>query len=439
MATNGGADSGTRFRGLLSVEAADGTPSKLPLTRLELVESYNAGWRGRAVLAQRVRPGISSSAFMGSMMAAGALPGAKGIVFLTLRSEGDGANDLIVRSWPVGLGAIEPKETGSESVAACTIGVMDPVTYLEDRPVWGAFRGCSAGEILGGVVSMAAGGSGKPTLTPSLPGLPPVTVTTSHRESLDWLQYAIAAGQPLGEWLGEVVGLLGLRIEMTGSSDGGVGVHLTDMRAMAQELPARVPGVAPPDQESDRKRTPFTITGLYGQPTVPIRAAVLDDVTQGAFRRVGRGSVGSVVEALGIDPDEVAARLIAARRGRDAERFALSATTIQPGCRPGRVANFEVVVRGVANWQIAGVRHHLSGDSYSNEVTLFDATYPWAPVLPPRRADIVVPAAIDGGEELEASAPVPRGPTGPHTGAVPVSSSGNRRGGRAARGRGPGR
>lgn len=409
MATDDGADSGTlRFRGLLSVEAADGTPSKLPLTRLELAESYNAGWRGRAVMAQRVRPGMSSSVFMGSMMAAGALPGAKGTVFLTLRRAG-GGNDLILRSWPVGLGAIEPKETGDESVAACTIGIMDPVTYLEDRPVWGAYRGCSAGEIFGGVVSMAAGGSGKPTLTPALPGLPPMTITASHRESLNWMQYAIAAGQPLGEWLGEVVGLLGLRIEMTGSSDGGVGVHLTDMQAMAEELPSRVAGVWPADGgKPDQSRTPFTLTGMYGQPTVPIRASVLDDVTQGAFRRVGRGSVGSVVEALGIGPDEVAARLIATRRGRDAERFALSATTMQPGCRPGRVANFDIAVRGVAKWQVAGVRHHLSGDSYDNDVTLFNALFPWAPEQPAQRPDIVVPAAIDGGEQYKASAPVPR-------------------------------
>ena len=411
-----GTDGAVRFRGVLAVTARGGVRSMIPIARCDIAESYNAGWQGRVVLAQRVRPGVSSTNYMSAMMARGALPGASASVHLTLRrQDGNGApaegDGLIVRSWPVGLGAVEPLETGEIGVAACSVQVMDPVTYLKDRAVWGAYRGCSLGEMVGGALSMAAGGNGRPTLTPAMPGLPPVTVRAAHRQSLDWLHYAVAAGQPFGEWLGEVAGLLGIRVEMSGTKDGDVVMQLTDMRASGQEIPARVVGVAPPDEAgepADPSLTPVEITGMYGQPTEPIRAAVLDDIMQGAFRRVGGGSVGMVVEALGVDADEVAARMLAARRGRDAEMFALSGSTGQPGFRPGRVAEFNVAVRGKSRWQTAGVRHRLEGDSYHNTVTLFDGDIPWAPVPPAPRPDIIVPAVIDGGDDLLPHQPVPR-------------------------------
>lgn len=396
------AEGAAAFSGVLEVAGGGGDGSLIPILRFDIAESYNAGWQGRVVLAQRVAPGTSSGSFMTSMMGKGAIPGASASVHLTYRAAGAGeASERVVRTWPVGLGAIEPLETLESDVVACTLQVMDPVTYLTDRPIWGAYRACSVGEMVGGALSMAAGGNGKPTLTPAMPGLPAVTLTTAYRGSLDWVEYAIAVGRPLGEWLGEVAGLLGLRMEMTGTATGDVGVHVTDMRVTGESIAVRLPGASGTD-------IPVNVTGVYGQPSPPIRAAVLDDITQGVFHRVGGGSVGMVVEGLGVDADEVAARMVAAKRGRDAEMFTVSATTGTPVFRPGRVAVFNEPIRGVARWQVAGARHVLAGQSYENAVTLFDADIPWVPKQPVPGPDVVVPAVVDGGEDVPYHQPVPR-------------------------------
>lgn len=403
---------GIRYRAALHVEGpGGGEPAMLPIARLLISENYNAGWRGRLVLAQRVTPGVTSSNYMGWLMGRGLLPGVSGNIHLTLESTDasgnpDELNGTVVRSWPVALGAIEPVGGDDATLAACTVQVMDPLTFLEDRAIWGAYRGCSVGEMIGGALSMAAGGNGRPTLEPVLSGLPSVTIRPTHRPALERLEYGVAAGRSLGEWLAEVLGLLGLRIEMLGNHQGEIVVSVTDMPASGQPVRSRVAGSV--EDGSESSRTPVQLTGLYGQPTVPVRATVLDDITQGDFRRIGSGSVGRVVEALRIDADEVAARMMAARRGRDAEMFALSAASDQPGFRPGRIAAFDEAVRGIERWQVAGVRHQLAGLSYGNAMTLFDSRYPWAPPLPPQRADVIVPAAVDGGRDFATHQPVPR-------------------------------
>lgn len=397
----------------------------VPIGRLSLMESYNAGWRGTMVLAMRAGPGITSGVFMSSVMSLGYLPGAQAIVYLTLRSRDDGTrgyswgtptgsvsdtaltDGLIARSWPVVLGALEPLNTGEAGVVACTVQVFDPVTYLGDREVWGAYRGCSVGEMIGGALSMAAGSDGKPTLAPLLPGFPEMSIRTSYRSSLNWMQYAIAAGRPLRLWLADVLGQLGLRVEMLGTHEGKVDVNVTDMPpGTGSVIDATL--VHPGESAAESEITVLELTGLYGQPAEPVRGAVLDDVTQGGYRRVGYGSIGNVVSAPGVDVDEVAARMQATARGRIAESFALSAQSSQPGFRPGRCAVLDEPIRGVDTWQTAGVRHRLVGESYSNALTLFTARFPWCPTLPSDSPDVVVPAVVDGGGDLHYHQPVPR-------------------------------
>ncbi len=406
------ADAGVRFGGFLGV-SVDDESFTIPIGRLDVSETYNAGWRGRAVLTGTVRPGITSSRFMGTMMAKGVVPGSSANVYVTIRSrdsqgQPDELDGQVMRTWPVVLGAVEPVETGQVSVAGCSVQIMDPVTFLDSRAIWGAYRGCSVAEMVGGALSMAAGGEGGPTLTPPLPGLPAVTVTATYRESLEWMQYAIAAGQPLGVWLGEVAGLLALRMELIGRNDGTVVLQLTDKPAMGQEVESRVAGAGEELRHDDDGRTPVEVTGLYSQPSTPLRAAVLDDITQGAFRRVGGGSVANVIQAFGVDADEVAARMLGTQRGRSAEMFVVSAASTQPGFRPGRRATFDKPLMRVTQWQVAGVRHRMRGEAYSNSLTMFDARIPWVPTAPSSRPDIIVPAAIDGGEDLALHQPVPR-------------------------------
>lgn len=394
-ATDTGAGGAETFDGYLDLPQGDG--KSLALSQIELVEGYNAGWHGGIVLAMRTQ-NTTSSAFMSMIMGEGARPGSAATIRVAV-GQGDVAQD--VRTWPVAIGRVEPVETGDPGMVACSLQVSDPLTHLQERPIWGAYRGCSVGEMIGGAVSMAAGSDGKPTLAPVLPGLAPVTIRTAHREALNSLEYAIAAGETLGDWLAEVSGLLGIRIEMLGTAEGDVSVYVTDMAPATDEVEATFEG-------GDSSATAVRVTGMYGQPAPPIRAAVLDDITQGPYRRLGPGSVGTVISAMGVDSDEVAARVLATARGRSAETFVLSAATTEAGLRPGRVLAFDAPLRGVERWQVAGVRHRLAGHTYSNSLTLFVASIPWCPTPPPNRADVIVPGVVDGGQDAAMHSTVPR-------------------------------
>ena len=398
-----------KFRGFLGFTARnESTEQRVPITKLELVEGVNSGWRGQVTLAMKAA-GKTSNAYMAGLMVNGLRPGSMAKLEIAVEGEeqSDHAADggMVLRRWSVMVGSMRPLASRDVNTAACVIEVTDPLTFLRDRPVWGAYRGCSVAEMVGGVLSMAAGGDGKPTQWPGLAGFPTISVSARYRDSLEWLYYAIAAGQPLGSWLANVGALLGVRFELWGLSDGEVVIVVTDGPAGGSAISAHIAGQG---GRSASGSTPVELTGIFGKPGEPVRSAMLDDVSQGFFGRVGGGSVGTVMSATGVDLDEVAARLMVAARGRRAEEISLAAQSSQTGVQVGRILQLDYPVWGIKDWQVTGVNHRLRGRAYENSMTLLDAAFPWCPPIPAGAPDIVVPGVVDGGETLRRNAPVPR-------------------------------
>ncbi|MXY52870.1 MAG: hypothetical protein F4Y86_10160 [Gammaproteobacteria bacterium] len=393
-----------RFKGFFVFSDDKGEKTRMPITKFDLSEDFNAGWKGCVKLA-KVDAGSNGNAYMSSLMTAGIVPGKSAEVEIIFEGQGEAAESaqsgLLLRRWSVMVGAMEPVKSNEDNVVACAIDVVDPVSFLSSRPVWGAYRGCSVADMVGGALSMAAGGDGKPTRWPTLSGFPTVSITPRYRDSLQWLDYGIAAGQTLGDWLAEVSALLAFRIELWGQADGEVVVTLSDGPAAGAAIPAYLAGWVP-----EQGRTPIALTGIFAKPRQPIRAVVLDDVTQGAYRQVGEGSIAAVVAASGVGVDEVSDRIMGDAYGRMAEEIVLTGQSEQPAVQVGRIIDLTREVWGKVSWQVVGVKHELSGTSYANAMTLYDAEYPWCPPSPPVHPDIIVPGAVDGA--ASAHTPVKR-------------------------------
>ena len=420
-----------KLQGYLDIATTEGARKLLPLAGFELSEGYNMGWRGTLVFGATTSSAAHSGNMMAGLMATGVIPGASAVLRIVLRSDDPDSDGTVVRSWPVALGDLRPHTLPRAADLACSLRVMDPISALATRTVWAAYRACSIAEMIGGALSVAAGGSGKPTLNPRLPNLPPVNIIPVHRQSLHWMHYGIAAGATLSDWLVEVLGRLGLRLEMIGRHDGTVQVRLCDSPASGAVLPMAVAGTASADAEGDDAGVAggtvedpgsgdsgdesavtnygsIGIVGLHAQAGVSWRSSVIDNPEQGGFRRVGLGSVGNLFSGLGIDPDEAARRAIAPVLGTFAEMFIVSAMSRQPAFRPGRVVVLDHPLRALTDWQIAIVHHSVTGDVYGNTSTLLNAAAAWLPDRPPDRPNIVVPGTVDGGEELSPWEPVPR-------------------------------
>ena len=426
-----------KLQGYLDVPAAGGARKLLPAAGFDLQEAYNSGWRGRVVFGVTTTDdNVHAGNMMASLMAAGVVPGASAVLRVILRDDDSEHDGTVVRSWPVVLGLLRPHQLPQASDLACSLRVVDPIGFLADRPVWGAYRACSIAEMIGGALSVAAGGDGRPTLNPAMAHLPQVSITPVYRRSLAWMHYGLAVGQTLGEWLVDVLGRLGLRLEVIGRHDGSVEVRLCDSRAGGAVLPMAVAGAGDVEAENavDGGNLPGTegaeadgageglseaqsgvtnfgpirITGIHAQAGKPWRASVVDDPDQGGFRRVGRGGVGNYFSGLGIGPDEAARRAVAPVLGSLAEMFAITAASRQAAFRPGRIVVLSHPLRTLVRWQIALVHHSLSGDVYSNTSTLLNAAATWLPERPREQADIVVPGVVDAGRDLSPWEPVPR-------------------------------
>ena len=83
-----------------------------------------------------------------------------------------------IRSWPsmVRRVAAVPKGAKGADLSGAGSGgdtvyqvlLCDPLTYFSCEPIWGVFRDEPLEEIVGGAISLAAGGDGKPTATPRI-------------------------------------------------------------------------------------------------------------------------------------------------------------------------------------------------------------------------------------------------------------------------------
>ena len=390
-------------------EVASGDGGRMiPVAGFSLTEQYNAGWRGNVLLVSNTVTPLSIGNMMGAAMTSGIIPGSTATLRLALLTD-DETDGTLVRSWPVIIGEVEPFQTAELTTKVCQVSLLDPISFLGDRTIWGCYRACSAAEMVGGALSIAAGGDGKPALQPLLPGLPQLNIRSAFREALEEVPYSIAVGQNLGEWLLQVLGLLGLRMELLGKSDGSLDVLLTDAAPTGTPMPmSDLPADAAEGDTPAPTRGRLHIDGLSARPGGGLRGAILDDPSLGGFRRIGGGAVGNLFSGVEIGVDEAAYRSTAEVISSYTEMLVVSTLSRQPGFRPGRLVELDRTLRGKDTWQLARVTHRLQGRVYANRATLLVGDASWHPDLPKPRPPVIVPAIVDGGTDFEFHEPVPR-------------------------------
>lgn len=410
----------TIYSAVLSVSGGDH-----PVGYLEVTESYNGGWEAAARFRVLDLDGGSMdiARAMGTAAGGGMLVGAPAMAQVRAQEGEDAAE--VIRSFPGFIAEVKPYGTNVVQATGVTeawieVIVRDVVSHLADQPVWGVFRGQSAAEIVGGALSLAAGTDGKATLNPVVPDHSEIVIHDGLRPGLDFVPYAIAAGQTLGVWLSDLYGLLAIRMEMLADSTGELTIMLHDGVASATPLKMSVleggGAGAPLDDSSALK---VVNVGSYSGDRW--RAAVLDDPTKGGFRRLGNGPVGAVVAGEDIDLEEAAVRAERPLAGRAAELMVATVQSRTPNLRPGSTVSLtRPMIESMAStnkWQASWVRHWVLSANYANEVDLLLGGHPWVPPRPPQRPVIFVPARVDGGRQYELNNPVPRD----RLGRIPVS------------------
>ena len=367
---------------------------------------------------------------LSSVLANGVNAGRPMALHLALDTDNPELKGRIVRTWPSVVTRIEPFESAQELLGAgCQVHLVDPISYLADRPIWGAYRADSVGAMIGGALSLARGGDGKPTLNPLLPGLPPITILEDYREDLSVIPFSIAAGQTLGEWLGEVLGMLGVRLEMRGSSDGSIAVILSDSPPRTEEMDmtvlydedeysAHTPAGNGGPSGGGTGAGPIHIDGLATHPGMLQRGTVVDDPLQGPFRYFGpRGAIGNSFSGMQLELDEAARRVAYQLRSAYTEMLIVSARTRQPALRPGSRVRLSLPIYRKDLWQIVRVTHSVAGAAYDNAAAILIADTSWHPPLPWVHAPIYVAGIVDGGAEFTNNEPVPRD----RLGRIPIS------------------
>ena len=323
--------------------------------------------------------------------------------------QADSASAVLARAWPsvVRRLLIEPT---ADAVGNSTykVEICDPVTYLSGRPIWGAYHEVPLGPMIGGVLSLAAGGDGEPTLAPMLPGLPRVQIETHLRPPsgggaalastaqapADYdLRYAIAVGEPLGLWLSKTLSRLGVRMETEVLRDGGLRLHLLD------DVPASEPLVMTFEAGGDASATNATLHDLNAFPAYRSRAALQDNPTSD-IRRVGDpGAIGQVITAAGLGADEAAERASFAAETRELAQRTFRVITKQPLIRPGwRIEFANTNLDGTNAWQMANVSHYFGSGGYRNLSYLQKDGEAWRPLIPADNGPVVVSAIVDDGQ-----------------------------------------
>lgn len=392
----------------------------LQIAAFSIEEGYNGGWSGTAMLVSRGDTPVSLGTLLGAAVAQNVLPGYPALLQLAMGGDDKQLRGVLIRSWPCVVSRVEPADIEGEHLAgACKIGLVDPVSYLSGQQIWGAYQSCSAGAIVGGALSMAGGGDGKPGLQPVIPGLPVVKITEDMREALSDIPYALAVGQPLGAWLGDFLGRVGLRLELRGSAkDGSVTMRLSDRAPRGDLLSMKVlvggSSVTKDQAAADR----LFLTSLSARPGLALRGQLLDAPSLGAIRRQGQpGAIGRLFLGPSVDLDEAHARSQLVLHGAYADMLRVSAVSRQPALRPGRLLGLDMTIDGVKKWQTAWVEHSFRSGQYQNAATLLRGDAKWVPSPPLPQPATVVSGVVDGGSDYKRHQPVPRN----RLGQIPVS------------------
>ncbi len=384
----------------------DGTPFKV--TNCTIREGYNAGWS--CEVSKRTPDREKTVSSLANQLAEdGIEAGKKSTLLLGTMDSQDVLTSF--RRWPCMIDNIRVINQSTKSTRAeYQLHLVDPITYMAGNSIWGAYRLTSLAEIIGGVLSLAGGGSGEPTLNPILNGMPKIKISHSYRNSLDSIPYMIAAGETLEEWLDHVAGQLGIRFEMLGMmTDEG---EILKLMIYDGEPDTNPENVIDMEFSTQKSTTQLFITNYSQRTYYPYRGYVLDDATLGDIYNYGAtGAVGRVISEHKIGVDESQRRSQYPTLGSSLESFLMYGESRQMGCRPGRLINFGDSSTDKTKYQLANVVHSLSGsqpDNYDNVLHMLDGGYAWHPMSPPSRSPIVVGATVDSGSNYRRNDPVPR-------------------------------
>ena len=370
------------------------------LLDFSLSEFRSAGWFGHATVAP-----ASTTPTHAFRVASGEgfLPGVGVGLRLVRLAVGDGAasagdaepspaEDTVVRAWPSVIARVTAGATGTES-SAYRLRLMDVFGYLSEVPIWGAFRDAALGEIVGGALSLAAGGDGRPTLAPALAGLPRVEVVPRLRSTLNAVPYAIAAGEPLRVWLGKLCGRLGVRMEMSWGTGDATRIEILDRPPDADPVPMSF------DEIGETSGEYALAEDIRGFAKVTGRATLLDNQVVGDPRRTGMpGAVGEVITAAGTDFDEATLRGGFGGQRAELGTRLFTVATAQPLIRPGVRLDFtNRPVDESTIWQVGDVIHSHARDIYVNRAMLQKGDAPWRPPTPADAGPVFASASVDDG------------------------------------------
>ena len=354
------------------------------------------GWVGFATVNTFTDEPLSPKEVHRRMAAAGLLPetpiqfGVWGRPATSAGTAPRGEDVDFIRSWPSVVTAVRaPIDREDQPVEdGAMILFCDPISYLLSVRVWGVFTKCSIGELLGGGLMLACGISGEPTLRPALPNLPRITITEALDDDVQQIPYAIASGEPLGEWLGAIFGRLGVRLELLGTRDGGVHIALLTGESAGIVVPMSLNTMHPTSEGA-------VMSSLAVAARLENRAGLLDNRTGGNPQRIDQSAavVGRVFTVDELTLDQATERLNRGVRTTDLARSLFSVITQQTGVHPGRIVRFDQALLGAQDWQVHKVAHAVSEGSYRNEVQLIK-TGSWTPSPPPERGTITVAGVI---------------------------------------------
>ena len=399
--------------------------SEVPAVALMLSEPRSGGWSGTV----NVDPQLASAEDAFHTVLSDGLAPAAGVLVKLIVSGNTGHADTTVRVWPSIVTSVNTAHSnttyasthGTRRSAFCGITFRDPLSFYRHRPLWTAFAKCSLGEILGGALSAAAGGDGRPTRMPVLPGMSEVRIQEQLRKEIRRIPYAIAAGEPLGYWLNRVCGRLGVRLQMRGELETGrLEIDLCDAKPSESDL-NRDGGVTMTVRtDGAPSATNLTISESAVNAPLRERGALLDNPAGGGARRFGRaGAVGTVVVAAQTKVEEAEKRVGFRRGSRNLSQVLVSMFSRQPGLLPGRVvkvsANLHALpdelrtegseqqdgiasLFGAREWQVADVSHLYGYGLYWNRAEFEKVGAAWRPAVPHEEGAMIVSGIVDDGD-----------------------------------------
>lgn len=428
-----------RYSGFLSV------PQKgvavVPATSFDLQESYHYGYQANVEISVESETPLPTGSLLSAAAAKGVIPGRQVVLQLASLTEGlvEDVLGSVVRSWPCVVQEMKPwRNDPSSRRIHCDIQMADPVTYLSDRQIWGSYRAVSLAEIVGGALTLAGGGDGKPTTSPVLPGFMAVIIEDNLRDDLYEVPYAIAAGETLGSFLLDIFGRLGVCMELWGTAAGGLRVKLKDNSTGVYTIAMQVipetedtgDGASADDSgegDSQSQNTPESkisairgyISSIQAASGEVIRGGMLDDPVRGAFRRFGNpfGGVGMVASGPQISLEEAHRRFHYYIHHVYTNMLKVQFANRQAAFQPGRAVKTDRKVLDVDEWQVCYVYHRIRADSYNNVALLVRADAPWRLPLPAMRSPVFVPAVVNGGDDAIVHEPVLRD----RMGRIPIS------------------